>query len=112
MSSRLKAMGRPGKTGPAIFAFTSPRPSLRSSTKLMGGKTTPSDPQTRGCCLSADHFGASPVASALGIRSGATPRGPIHTNTTPSIFPSKQDISTLHGLGHFYFALTADMSAT
>ena len=34
----------------------------------------------------ADFFGASPVASALGIRSGATPRGPIHSNMTLGAF--------------------------
>jgi len=37
---------------------------------------------------------------------GATPRGPHQLNMT---FPgrlSKQDISTLLGIGHFYFALT------
>jgi len=39
--------------------------------------------------------GASPVASALSIRSGATPRGPIHTNTPLSNPPSEPDISTL-----------------
>jgi hypothetical protein len=52
-------------------------------------------------------FGASPVvASASGIRSGATPRGRIHINTPRPAVPSKQDISTLLGIGHFYFALT------
>ena len=53
-------------------------------------------------------FGASPVvASALGIRSGATPRGRIYYNPTPSALLRKADISTLLGIGHFYFALTA-----
>src|SRR5208283_5802841 len=52
-------------------------------------------------------FGASPVvASALGIRSGATPRGRIHSKPHPSALPRKEDISTLLGIGHFYFALT------
>lgn len=50
--------------------------------------------------------GASPVASALGIRSGATPRGPHQLNMTFPDRLSKQDISTLLGIGHFYFALT------
>ena len=50
--------------------------------------------------------GASPVASALGIRSGATPRGRHQPNMTSPGCPSKQDISTLLGIGHFYFALT------
>ena len=52
-------------------------------------------------------FGASPVvASALGIRSGATPRGPIHITTPLRNDTLKPDISTLPELGHFYFALT------
>ncbi len=56
-------------------------------------------------------FGASPVvASALGIRSGATPRGQIHSKPTPSALRRKEDISTLLGIGHFYFALTARRS--
>jgi hypothetical protein len=42
----------------------------------------------------------------LGIRSGATPRGRIHSKPHPSALPRKQDISTLLGIGHFYFALT------
>jgi hypothetical protein len=60
-----------------------------------------------GGLLADAFFGASPVvASALGIRSGATPRG-RHQRTTASPSPrSKQDISTLLGIGHFYFALT------
>jgi hypothetical protein len=52
-------------------------------------------------------FGASPVvASALGVRSGATPRGRHQRNTASPGRLSKQDISTLLGIGHFYFALT------
>jgi len=50
--------------------------------------------------------GASPVASALSIRTGATPRGPIHPITPLPNQPSEPDISTLLGLGRFYFAAT------
>ena len=50
--------------------------------------------------------GASPVASALGIRLGATPRGLHQPNMASPARLSKQDISTLLGIGHFYFALT------
>jgi hypothetical protein len=50
--------------------------------------------------------GASPVASALGIRLGATPRGLHQPNMASPARLSKQDISTLLGLGHFNFALT------
>jgi hypothetical protein len=53
--------------------------------------------------------GASPIASALGIRLGATPRGRIHLISQPRLYPTKQDISTLPALGHFYFALTIAM---
>jgi len=42
----------------------------------------------------------------LGIRLGATPRGPYQTNMASPARQSKQDISTLLGIGHFYFALT------
>jgi NAD(P)-dependent dehydrogenase (short-subunit alcohol dehydrogenase family) len=42
----------------------------------------------------------------LGIHSGATPRGRIHCKPSPSALPRKEDISTLLGIGHFYFALT------
>ena len=50
--------------------------------------------------------GASPVASALGIRLGATPRGLHQPNMASPARLSKQDISTLLGIGHFYFAMT------
>jgi hypothetical protein len=42
----------------------------------------------------------------LGIRSGATPRGRHQRIMASRGCPSKQDISTLLGIGHFYFALT------
>jgi hypothetical protein len=42
----------------------------------------------------------------LGIRSGATPHGRFHCIPSPSALPRKEDISTLLGIGHFYFALT------
>jgi hypothetical protein len=56
--------------------------------------------------------GASPIASALGIRLGATPRGRIHLISQPRLYPTKQDISTLLALGHFYFALTVHFYQT
>jgi hypothetical protein len=96
--------GAPGKSSPAIFAFIYPRPPLR-------GFTIPDRPKAKpprsleGSALPISN-GASPIASALGIRLGATPRGPIHPNSQPRRNPAKQDISTLLGLGHFYFALT------
>lgn len=53
--------------------------------------------------------GASPVASALGFRSGATPRGCTHSNRFLRTRPSKPDNSILLGAGHFYFALTVSL---
>jgi len=50
--------------------------------------------------------GASPIASALGIRLGATPRGRIYLNIHPPALPCKADISTWQKSGHFYLALT------
>ena len=62
----------------------------------------------RGGSVTDAFFGASPVvASALGIRSGATPGGRIHPNIRPSTLPCKEDISTWQTTGHFYLALTA-----
>ena len=52
-------------------------------------------------------FGASSVASALGFRSKRDPAADtIHSNMPSASERSKQDISTLQGIGHFYFALT------
>ena len=102
---------RRAKAARRSFAFYSPRPPLlRDFTKeILCSKTKPSEGDfvaDRGFIADA-FFGASPVvASALGIRSGATPRGRVHTNTPLPKSPSKQDISTLLGIGHFYFALT------
>lgn len=53
-------------------------------------------------------FGASPVAAVFGSAPGSAtpPEHRIHCKPTPSAALSKQDISTLPGIGHFYFALT------
>jgi len=45
----------------------------------------------------------------LGIRLGATPRGLHQPNMASLARLSKQDISTLLGIGHFYFALTLEL---
>jgi len=103
---------RRAKAARRSLAFDSPRPPLlRSSTK----ESRPSKPRPsegdfvaafRGSVADA-FFGASPVvASALGIRLGATPRGRLHSKPHPSALSRKEDISTLLGIGHFYFALT------
>jgi hypothetical protein len=103
---------RRAKAARRSLAFSSPRPPLlRDSTKesmiLLLKKPSDSDfVATRGSVADA-FFGASPVvASALGIRLGATPRGRFHPNIYLSALPRKADISTLLGIGHFYFALT------
>ena len=97
--------GRPGKNSPAVFAFYSPRPPLRSFTKESAQRKTPVRALTRSQGFSR-FFGASSVASALGIRLDATPCGRPHPTMPFSAFGLKQDISTLLGIGHFYFALT------
>ena len=103
-----KAHRAPGKIRPAVFAFLSPRPPLESSTTLMRPvkvKNPRAEGGSRVLEVPISH-GASPVASALGIRSGATLRGPHQPNMASPGRLSKQDISTLLGIGHFYFALT------
>ena len=106
---------RRAKAARRSLAFYSPRPQLlRDSTKesmLLFLKPKPSDSDfvaaTRGSSVADAFFGASPVvASALGIRLGATPRGRCHCKPSPSTLRRKEDISTLLAIGHFYFALT------
>ncbi len=103
---------RRAKPARRSLAFNSPRPQLlRGSTKeSMCSKAKPTEGDS-GASLSGSvadaFFGASPVvASASGIRSGATPRGRIYSKPYPSALLRKADISTLLGIGHFYFALT------
>ncbi len=58
--------------------------------------------------LGAVCFGASPVAAVFGSVPGSAtpPEHRIHSTPNSSAAHSKQDISTLLGVGHFYFALT------
>jgi hypothetical protein len=117
VKERSQAKGKPGKSGPASPRFLSPRPPLRDFTIEIGklkvkvqtihAKPSASD-SFAGRGWSADFSGASPVASALGIRLGATPCGLIHPNIHSPLCSSKQDISTLQRIGHFYFALTGN----
>jgi hypothetical protein len=53
-------------------------------------------------------FGASPVAAVFGSAPGSAtpPEHRIQFNPDLPHAPLKQDISTLLGIGHFYFALT------
>jgi len=96
--------GAPGKTRPAIFRVYLPKASAPKLLHADAQTKTPED-HSRVPVLPISH-GASPVASALGFRLGATPCGLTYPNSPSWIEPLKQDITTLLGLGHFYFALT------
>ena len=113
MTSAAAVKGKPGKIGPAASRFLYSRPPLRDSTPVMRdskskakpSEGTPEGPVDRGSA--ADYFGASPVASALNLpRERDSPKNRKQTTTHSSPARSKPDISTLQGIGHFYFALT------
>ena len=59
-------------------------------------------------------FGASPVAAVFGSAPGSAtpPEHRSHSNPNPPAALLKQDISTLLGIGHFYFALTGTSRIT
>jgi hypothetical protein len=82
--TNFKAIRKPSKSGPAVFAFYDPRPPLRDLTKNIDAKAKPSlhKPTTglasRGF-YETDVFGASPVASALDRRTGRDPGTPSFT---------------------------------
>lgn len=107
---------KPGKTSPASSRLVYSRPPLRSFTrvnrplKAKPSEGTPQGPVDRG--FAAVYSGASSVASALNLpqeRDSAGNR--THPNTDYLSPRPKQDISTLQGIGHFYFALTANCLA-
>jgi len=112
---------RRAKPARRSIALNSPRPPLlkgptKESVTAETKPRTPTKPADGDCVAATSgsvadaFFGASPVvASALGIRSGATPRGPHQPTTASPSRLSKQDISTLLGVGHFYFALTGSV---
>jgi len=105
--------GAPGKTGPAIFALyisedrcsgASPKQiSLKNQNPQNGHLMARFDWGSGAIC-----FGASPVAAVFGSAPGSatSPKHRIHSNPNPQTLPLKQVISTLLGIGHFYFALT------
>jgi hypothetical protein len=105
--------GAPGKSSPAAFAFTKPKASALKlhHPDVAKSKSKSKTPELQGSRVPVLPIsnGASPIASASGFRLGATPRGPIYPNRPPQNKPAKQDISTLLGLGHFYFALTGEV---
>ena len=99
---------RRAKPARRSLAFTKPKASARKLHHPDVAKSkskTPEQQRSRVLVLPISN-GASPVASALGIRLGATPRGPHQPNMASPGGSSKQDISTLLAIGHFYFALT------
>ena len=76
LTSQRREMER-GQKAPAIVAFINLRPQLQSITTLISIKQNrrrKQNPraQSRVCALPISN-GASPIASALGIRLGATP---------------------------------------
>jgi len=108
-----KQYGAPGKTGPAIFALylsedrcsgASPKQScLKTQNPQNGHLMARFDWGSGAVC-----FGASPVATVFGSAPGSatSPKHRLYSKPDPPAVPSKQDISTLLGIGHFYFALT------
>src|SRR4051812_8847234 len=96
---------RRAKHRPAVFAFTCPKPPLGRlhQNDLRKAKDPYSSQAAR---VSTDHSGASPVASALGIRLGATPGGRNYTNTHSENHASKGTFLPCWKRGHFHFALT------
>jgi hypothetical protein len=102
---RKAGSGAPGQNRPAVFAFTGPKPPL--GRLHQNDRNTAKDP--RGFSpsrVSTDHSGASSVASAWGIRWGATPRGHNHTNTHSHDQPPKGTFLLCWERGPFHFALT------
>src|ERR1019366_1857567 len=109
--------GTPGKSGPAGFAFSCPKPPLGSFTKAIGlGSSMPSwrSGNTHGFCVTGEH---SPIASEptpsrrlWAAAPGATPARRIEHTTGGRGGHSKPERSTLLESGTFYFALTAGRS--
>src|ERR1700682_5240544 len=102
---QIERRAKPARRSLAFIKPKASAPKLHHPDVATSKSKTPEQRRSRVLDLPISN-GASPVASALGIRLGATPRGPHQPNMTSPGRPSKQDISTLPGIGHFYFALT------
>src|ERR1700736_3614505 len=107
-----RQMERRAKPARRSLAFTKPKasaPKLHhpdvAKSKSKSKSKTPKQRRLRILELPISN-GASPVASALGIHSGATLCGLHQPNMASPDRPSKQDISTFLGIGPFYFAAT------
>jgi len=112
-----KAIGAPGNTSPAIFAFTLSKASAPELHQKNMANPKTKNPLRRillkGFWPSADFFGASSVASALDLRRGRDPvtdRSQSSMGVTPD--PSKPELSTLQKTGTFYFAATGLIKRT
>ncbi len=82
-----KQTGAPGKDRPAIHRINLPKASAPKLLHPDAQTKTPED-HSRVPVLPISH-GASPVASALGFRLGATPCGLIYPNSPSGIEPPK-----------------------
>jgi len=96
-----QAKGRVERSFQTAQSFTT----VNSPPKAKPPEGTPQGPVDRG--LAAVYSGAYSVASALNLPQKRDPlENHPHSKLSFSSQPSKPDISTLPGLGHFYFALT------
>src|ERR1017187_8778551 len=110
---RPKTKGAPGKSGPAIFALkiSEDRCSRASPKQICPQNQNPQNGHLMARFdwgLGAVCFGANPVAAVFESAPGSAtpPEHRIHFKPTSQEALLKQDISTLLGIGHFYFALT------
>src|ERR1017187_9990232 len=110
---RPKTKGAPGKSGPAIFALkiSEDRCSRASPKQICPQNQNPQNGHLMARFdwgLSAVCFGANPVAAVFESAPGSAtpPEHRIYFKPTSQEALLKQDISTLLGIGHFYFALT------
>jgi hypothetical protein len=107
---KAHSVGQAKAAGPSSRLLYS-KPPLGSLTKVNSApKAKPSDDTEQGAVdrgLAAAYFGANSVASALNLpQERDSLENHLHSNPNLFLLPSKQDISTLLALGHFYFALT------
>jgi hypothetical protein len=105
------SFGALGKSSPAAFALDLRKASLRGFTKAIGlGSATPSrrSGRTHGFCVTG---GCPPIASEptpslrlWATAPGATPARLIEHSTASLTGYPKPELSTLLGIGTFYFA--------
>src|ERR1035441_3364573 len=115
---RPKTKGAPGKSGPAIFALkiSEDRCSRASPKQICPQNQNPQNGHLMARFdwgLGAVCFGANPVAAVFESAPGSAtpPEHRIYFKPTSQEALLKQDISTLLGIGHFYFALTVGKAA-